>query len=117
MSSRHVLKLELVDDDFFWSQRQKKSPQHSRRRNFEKWKRRHNRLGRDKRPSSVYRHLDNGDKQRVQGVRDYSQANRTGSRGIYEYFHLEDGEYTVVDRHRIGSVNEYTIKIQDGKEA
>ena len=48
--------------------------------------------------------------------RDYSQANRTGSRGVYDYFNLEDGKiYDIKSPQSWKSVDRYYCRIEGGR--
>jgi hypothetical protein len=48
----------------------------------------------------------------VVGMRDYSLANSIGSRGVYEYFALEDGIYEVNECVKLGHSRRYFIRVE-----
>ena len=48
--------------------------------------------------------------------RDYSQANRTGSRGVYDYFNLDEGKiYDIKSPQSWKSVDRYYCRIEGGR--
>lgn len=49
----------------------------------------------------------------VRGVRDYSEANSIGSRGIYEYFTLPPGVYEVNNRVSWSRVRRYFVRVSE----
>jgi hypothetical protein len=49
----------------------------------------------------------------IVGMRDYSQANSIGSRGVFEYFALGNGLYEVNECVRLGRARRYFIKVED----
>lgn len=102
---RAVLKLELIADDFFWAKRNKKNMP------FQQWFRHMKKLGPDKSPSWVARLLPNMEREFVQGTRDYSRANRSGSRGIYAYYALKPGIYEINERCKLNRVRRYFIQV------
>lgn len=104
---RAVIQLELIADDYFW---------HSRHNtwSFDKQLRYMRRLGPDKSPSWVARLLPGMKREFLRGTRDYSRANATGSRGIFEIFVLLDGVYEINDRYHWNKVRHYYIRV-DGE--
>jgi hypothetical protein len=44
---------------------------------------------------------------------DYSRANKTGSRGVYLYYPLQDGLYEVNKRESWTKVRRYFIRVED----
>jgi len=105
-----VLGLELIADDFFWAKKQaKKLP-------FDRWLRYMRKLGSDKSPTWVAKLGVNSEREFIQGVRDYSRANRNGSRGIYAYYALSAGVvYEINERYKLIKVRRYFILVQDGE--
>jgi O-methyltransferase involved in polyketide biosynthesis len=55
--------------------------------------------------------LPDGTRQQMRGTLDYSGANSTGSRGIFEYIPLTDGIYEVNDRYRWNKVRHYYLRV------
>jgi hypothetical protein len=53
--------------------------------------------------------------EKINGNRDCSKANSKGSRGIYEFFILEDGIYEIENPLSWGKNDFYYLKIIDGK--
>lgn len=51
----------------------------------------------------------------VVGMRDYTFANAIGSRGIYEYFALEDGLYEVNECIKLGYARRYFIRVENAE--
>lgn len=49
------------------------------------------------------------------GQIDYSQANSSGSRGVYLHFFLEDGLYEVSERLSWKRTRRYFIRVQESK--
>ena len=96
---RAVLKLELIAEDYFIYQRDKKSKgAHS-----ELMEHRGTQLGFDKKQVWVARLLSydgylNFEREFTKGQRDYTDANGTGSRGIFIYYPLTPGIYEVHSR-------------------
>jgi hypothetical protein len=97
---RAVIQLELIADDYFWHVRHKSW-------SFDKQLRYMRRLGHDKSPSWVARLHPGMKREYLHGVRDYSRANATGSRGIFELFVLRDGVYEINDRYHWNKVHHY----------
>ena len=58
----------------------------------------------------VVRIVDRG-REFVDGVRDYTDANGTGSRGVFEYFALTPGIYEVNECVRLGKMRRYYIRV------
>lgn len=107
---RAVVRLELIADDFFYHQKHGGRP-------FDWLLHYMMRLGPDKSPSWLA-HLVGHDGHRFvrewpNGVRDYSEANRSGSRGIFVYYALPDGIYEVNDRYHWNKVRRYYIRVSD----
>ncbi len=50
----------------------------------------------------------------VSGQIDYSQANSTGSRGVFLYYPLRDGVYEVNERTSWRSVRRYFLRVENG---
>jgi hypothetical protein len=112
---RAVLKLELIADDFFWHQKRGLFD-----KNFQKWLRYAKRLGPNKSSTWVARLIGLDEKftfkrEFVQPERDYSQANSTGSRGIYGYYALPPGIYEVNERVTWRRVRRYFIKVDEAE--
>jgi len=105
---RAVIRLEMIADDFYWRERRNLL-------SFDEWLRYMRKLGHDKSPSWVA-HLtldrDNPRRKFLRGVRDYSQANRCGSRGIFCYYPLKDGIYEINDRYKFNKVRHYFIHVE-----
>lgn len=109
---RAVLKLELIGDDFFFYRRTKtKSPE-------QLWQMAR-RLGFNESPSWAARlKLIDGKLKRefLRPTKDYSQANSTGSRGIFAYYVLQPrGIYEVNDRYTWKRVHHYYCQIEETK--
>lgn len=99
---RAVIKLELIADDYFW---------HTKH-NLWEWDRQFayiRRLGVDKSPSWIAKIYPGWKREYIRGIRDYSTANATGSRGIFEYFPLTEGVYEVNNRYKLNKVRRYYI--------
>ena len=61
--------------------------------------------------------LPDGGRETVQPTRDYSQANRSGSRGIMAYYALVSGIYEINHRFKVHRVRHYYIRVhEDGYE-
>lgn len=56
-----------------------------------------------------------GKREFITGMRDYSLANSIGSRGIFEYFALDDGIYEVNECVELGKSRRYFVRVQDTK--
>lgn len=54
-----------------------------------------------------------GKREFITGMRDYSLANSIGSRGIFEYFALDDGIYEINECVELGKSRRYFIQVQD----
>lgn len=110
---RAVLKIELIGDDFFYYRRTKtKSPE-------QLWQM-SRRLGYNEQKSWVARITGLDSKFGLtrdfsQGVKDYSQANSTGSRGIFCYYPLKPGIYEIQERVSWKRVKRWFAKV-DGTE-
>lgn len=110
---RAVLRIELIGDDFFYYQRTKtKSPE-------QLWQM-SRRLGFNERKSWVARITGVDDKfgfkrEFLRGTRDYSQANSTGSRGIFCYYPLKPGLYEINERVSWKRVKHWFAKVEDCK--
>jgi hypothetical protein len=109
---RPVIKLELIADDFFWH----------KSRNlwaFDRELRYMRRLGPDHTPSWAARlaglQNDMPVREYLSGVKDYTNANSTGSRGIFCYYPLRDGLYEINDRYHWNKVRHYYLLVCDGK--
>ncbi len=112
---RAVLRIELIADDFFYQQKRGMFDEE-----FDKWLRYAKRLGPDKRPSWAARIngiTDRGTFTRTfcEGYRDYTQANATGSRGIFVYYPLGDGVYEVHARVTMSEVDHYFLRVESGE--
>jgi hypothetical protein len=106
---RQVIRLEQIADDFFATR------SHLR---FDEWLRYMRKLGTNKEPSAIYQLTLQNDKitrKFITGTRDYSQANATGSRGIFAFYPLKPGVYEVNDRYKFNRVDHYFCKITDDK--
>lgn len=108
---RAVLKIELIADDFFWHQKRNLY-------SFDQWLRYAKRFGHDKSNSWVARITGLDPKygfkrEFLQPTRDYSQANSTGSRGIYAYYALPPGIYEVNHRETWKRVRRYFCKVEN----
>lgn len=102
---KSVIRLELIADDYFWHVRNgswgwEKQFQYMRR------------LGPDKSPSWVAGLLPGMRREYLHGTRDYSRANATGSRGIFEYHPLGNGVYEVNSRYALNRVKHYFILVE-----
>lgn len=53
----------------------------------------------------------------LHGQRDYGQANSIGSRGVYEYFALDDGLYEVHERLTWRRTRRYFIRVENAEIA
>lgn len=62
----------------------------------------------------VARQVD-GKRKFVTGMRDYSLANSIGSRGIFEYFALDDGVYEVNECMALGKSRRHFIRVQNAE--
>lgn len=107
---RAVLRLELIGDDYFYAKRHNTW-------SFDKILRYMRRLGSDKSPSWTARITGIDDKSQpvreyLQGQRDYSEANSTGSRGIFVYYALPPGIYEVSDRYHWRKVRHYFCRVE-----
>lgn len=107
---RAVLKLELIGDDYFYAKRHNTW-------SFDKILRYMRRLGPNKSPSWLaeivgFDAKGNLNRQFIQGQKDYSEANSTGSRGIFVYYALPSGIYEVNDRHHWRKVRHYFCRVE-----
>lgn len=106
---RAVLKLELIGDDFFFYRRTKSKPPE------QLWQMAR-RLGFNESPSWAARiRLVNSNLKRefLRPTKDYSQANSTGSRGIFAYYVLaSNGIYEVSDRYSWKKVRRYYCRVE-----
>lgn len=107
---RAVIKLELVADNIRWADKNGAMD-----KDFQKWLRMWRRLGSDKSFTWVKRVLPDGRREFVQGIRDYTQANRNGSTGIYCYYALPPGIYEINHRYKMNRVRRYFIKSDGGE--
>lgn len=53
-------------------------------------------------------------RQFITGMRDYTDANPIGSRGIFEYFALTDGVYEVNETMALGRARRHFIRVNEG---
>lgn len=110
---RAVLRIELIGDDFFYYQRTKiKSPE-------QLWQM-SRRLGFNEQKSWVAKITGLDDKfgfkrEFLRGTRDYSQANSTGSRGIFCYYPLKPGLYEINERVNWKRVKHWFAKVENCK--
>ncbi len=51
----------------------------------------------------------------MKGQRDYAGANGVGSRGVYEYYPLDDGVYEVHERTSWTKTRRYFVRVASGK--
>ena len=105
---RSVIKLELVGDNIHWANKNG-----AMKRDFQKWLRQWRRLGSDKSFTWVKQLLPDGKGKFIQGIRDYTHANRSGSQGIYAYYALSPGVYEINHRYKMNKVNHYFIEVTD----
>lgn len=103
-----VIKLELVADNIHWANKNGAMD-----RDFQKWLRQWRRLGSDKSFTWIKRVLPDNGREYIQGVRDYSRANYSGSNGIYAYYALKPGVYEINHRYKINKVRHYFIEVTD----
>lgn len=95
-----VIGLEIIADNYYAHQRQKKAGKASEWRGERVYE---EAMGRDQGRPWVAK-LTGLDarygfaREFLRGQTDYSQANSVGSRGVYEYFILEPGVYEVKER-------------------
>lgn len=106
---RAILKLEMIGDDYFYYKK------HAKEQN-EMMEHRAKIFGPDKKPSWIAKltGLDDryGYKRKfLRGTRDYSQANSTGSRGIFMYYILMPGIYEVHARITWRRVEHYFCRV------
>lgn len=110
---RAVLKMELIGEDFFmYEQDKRKKGTHS-----EHIERRGTRLGLDKKRPWVAKLLSydgylNFEREFVNGQRDFANANGTGSRGIFIYYPLQPGLYEVHERPTWRRTRRYFIRVE-----
>lgn len=107
---RAVLRIELIGDDFFWHQRRNLL-------SFDQWLRQAKRFGYDKSNSWVARITGLDEKygfkrEFLRPTRDYSQANSTGSRGIFAYYILPSGIYEVNHRESWKRIRRYFCRVE-----
>lgn len=57
--------------------------------------------------------ISNNKREFITGMRDYSLANSIGSRGVFEYFALDDGVYEVNKCTSLGKSRRYFIQVQN----
>lgn len=99
-----VLKLEIIADDFFWAKNKNKNIE------FHTWLQKMKQLGPDKSQTWVALKNNSG-LNFIQPTRDYSNANRNGSRGIFGYYLLTDGIYEINHRYKLNRVRRYFIHV------
>ena len=107
---RAILKLEAIADDYFYAKRHKSW-------SFDKELRYMSRLGPNKSPSWVARIIGiedelNFEREFIRGQRDYTEANSTGSRGIFIYYALIEGVYEINSRYHWRKVDHYFAKVE-----
>lgn len=109
-----VLVLERIGDDFFAYEKAVKQGKIERSASLDRKYLRY--LLGDRKPIWVARITGTdpkfGFKREFQhGTRDYSSANSTGSRGIFEYFALDPGIYEVHERRTWRSTRRYFCRV------
>lgn len=103
----------MIGDDFFYQQKRGLME-----RNFDRWLRDGRRFGYDKKPAWLARitGVTAGGLRRefVKGVKDYTDANGVGSRGVWQHFALDNGVYEVHERLTWGKTHRYFMRVCDG---
>jgi hypothetical protein len=107
-----ALKLELIGENYFAYQRT------ARWRDAET-ERYGRMLGLDQSPVWVARIVGiepDGNWQRIflHGQKDYTHANRNGSRGVFCYYALDDGTYEVHERTNWKKTRRYFLVVEEG---
>lgn len=108
-----VLKLEIIGDNYHTYRRDRAKGQAREVPHMERYA---DMLGRDKKQPWVA-HITGFDekykfeREFLRGQRDYSRANSTGSRGIYEYFALTAGVYEIHARVSWRRTRRYFIRV------
>ena len=102
-----VVKLEQIADDFYWHEQHGNLP-------FVEWLYHMKRLGSDKSQSWLAKLDENGNRDYISGLADYSKANSTGSRGIFMVYLLETGAYEINERISFRKVKHYFSIVENG---
>ena len=105
---KSIIKLEAIGDDFYFNKNKME---------FREYLRYMQKLGPDKSKSDVFRVTDYKNDfiyKRLKPIREYSEANSIGSRGIYLYYIVDDGPYFVVDRYQWNKVRKYFVIANNG---
>lgn len=59
--------------------------------------------------------MDSGERVFVEGKKDYSRANRDGSRGVFMYYHLPPGRYEIRHLNEDDTERRYTCRVELGR--
>lgn len=103
------LRLEHCADDIAWQHRRG-----GMNRGFDRWLRDWRKLGPNKTFTGVTRVNLDGSRETLQGVPDYTGANRKGSRGVYYWYTLAPGLYDINHRYKINAVRRYWLLSESG---
>ncbi len=106
-----VLKLEFIAENYY-NYKKQATIVHEPTERYKEY------LGRNQSRPWVKRLSKQGDRieqEYMCGQIDYSQANRTGSRGVYLYFYLPKGIYEVNERCSWTRVRRYFCLVEDGR--
>jgi hypothetical protein len=118
-----TLSLELIAENFFWEERQRRRRGFNRDDDpvpFEMWLRQMSRLGPDKSPTWVARVKAFGkrgaplDREFINCVKDYTNSNRVGSRGVVGWYVLREGVYEINHRYKYDRVRRYFVISENG---
>lgn len=114
---RAVLKLEIIGDNYYSYKRTLATGEAQETPRMERYA---EMMGRDKTRPWVAKIMGTDPKYEfrrefLRGQKDYSLANSVGSRGVYEYFALQDGIYEVHERFSWKGTRRYFICVQDTK--
>jgi hypothetical protein len=106
-----VLKLEFIAENYYAYKRQA-TILHEGTERYKEY------LGRNQSRPWVKRLTKKGghlEREFMNGQIDYSQANRTGSRGVYLYFYLPAGVYEINERCSWTRVRRYYCRVERGQ--
>lgn len=104
-----AIKLEHCADSIAWGHRR-----NGMGRDFQRWLIQWKKLGSDRRFTSVSRWSSDGNLTALQGVPDYTSANRDGNKGVYYWYTLPSGAYEIVHRYKLNAVRVYWLISENG---
>lgn len=123
MTLHATIDLELIADNFFWEERQRRKHGFNVDQDpvpFEMWLRQMKQLGPDKSQTWVARVTAFGrrgapQREFINCVKDYTNSNRAGSRGVVGWYVLREGVYEVNHRYKWNKVRRYFMISEGGR--